>query len=412
MMIDFQLLATMSNRDTYNKYKRYVKEFILLTESAEMLTDMGKWFTMNAEAEDIDWPSFMALSRMTLHPLDDKVDHEIRESLVKKIESVKVDDNVLERYLLLDTIDKVISQSKEIRDGKSKTTLSDVEDTLIEYHTQIDSVHTNPEDYTIDVDLINKNLLFSDAVEWRIEDLNLSVGPLHKSDFVLITKCPETGGTSFLVSEFTHMLAQLPPGKNAIIFHNEEGEDKVAARIIQSALDITTAEMMSDPIKTKKDWETYLDGRRIQLYPSTDMRTTDVERVLKNGDYWLVGLNVLDKVQGFAKSDEVERLSKLGVWCRGLANKYGSVFAIVQAPASAYGQKWLVQTDIFGNRVKLAGDSDIMLGIGRSFETGDEDLRFINVIRNKKPQTGRMEAARKYQKITAKFDHKTGLYTQ
>ena len=410
--VDLELFKLLLTRQNYTNYIARITGHILNEETYSLIKDLKVYYKDNPSVDNVDILAFKLWLRTCKHASDKPVAHEIRETMLDMVaEQPEPDVGVVLRYAELDMLDKIVSVVDEIKDGKGKT-VDDLVSALGEYDTFKQGETESPLDYEIDADLINTSLLLGDGVSWRIPDLNRAVGQVHKSDFVLITKCPETGGTSFVVSEFTHMLHQLPEGKSAILFHNEEGAHKVAGRILQCALNIRTKDIIADPAGIQKKWEKWKGDRTIKLYAHTNISMSDVERVLRDEEYWLIGINVLDKIEGFYKVEEVERLSKLGAWCRGIANKFGAVFAVVQAPASADRQKWLKQTDVYGNRTKLASESDIMLGIGRTDEEGEEKLRFINVIRNKKPLTGVMEADTKYMKIIADFDHETGRFTQ
>jgi len=46
------------------------------------------------------------------------------------------------------------------------------------------------------------------GLEWRLEELNLSLGPVNKGDLVLVAARPEVGKTTFLTSEISYMLSQ------------------------------------------------------------------------------------------------------------------------------------------------------------------------------------------------------------
>jgi len=408
--IDIGLLAFLGVPANYLKYRKKVTEHILDSTTYDIIKDMDVWYKDHPN-ETFTFSGFMTWLRLVRHAADKPVKHGIREAVLNNAATTIIDPQIMDRFVTLDMLDNIVSEVDKIKDGKGGS-VDDMRTAITKYDDFINGEAENPLDYQIDADVIYRSVLLGDGIEWRVPDLNKSVGQVHKSDFVLITKCPETGGTSFVISEFTHMLHQLPAGKKAILFHNEEGRDKVAGRILQCALNVTTADIAKDPVAIQKKWESWKGDRDIRLYGDTHISIHDIERVLQSEEYWLIGINVLDKISGYYKVEEVERLSKLGTWCRGIADKHGCVMAVVQAPMTAQGQKWLKQTDVYGNRTKLSGESDVMLGIGKTDDSSEANQRFINVIRNKKPLTGSMEGDKKYLKITAEFDHETGRYTQ
>ena len=167
-------------------------------------------------------------------------------------------------------------------------------------------------------------------------DLNKAAGPITKGDLVVVGKRPETGGTSFILSEVTHMITQLPKDARILVINNEEAAIKLLSRSICVALNIDVPTLNGDASKYINEYKKYLDGRRIDIHCDSGITTTKIEKMAKANNYSLICLNVLEKIQApFLPRglEDYQRLEKLGLWARSLALRYSPVIAIVQADA-------------------------------------------------------------------------------
>jgi hypothetical protein len=405
-MIDAQLLGTIADRDAYDKYASYVKGQAVLQETGQIVKDMGEWFKANPEAEEIDWPAFTAWSRVTLHPTWKREQAEVYERVCTTAQGAVRDEAVAQRFITLRYADDIVAKAGEVKAGLAP--FAELAALVEEYDNAVHK--TTKTSCFVDNDLtaLLATVLKDGGLEWRLEDLNRSVGPVHKGDLVIVGKRPEVGGTTFITSEFTYMVSQLPEGQHAIIFNNEETGSKIGLRLIQSALGLTVWDVAADPTKSEQNYHQFLGTRRIDVYHDTGFSTRDVERVLRSNEYGLVAFNILDKVRGFHKLEGVERLRALAVWARGIADKHGVVMAVAQADASAEGQKWLDQSQLYGSKTGMQGEADVLLMIGKDPVVDDE--RYISIAKNKTPGGSRTDRNLRHGRLTVGFDGEVGQF--
>lgn len=405
-MIDAQLIKTLEDRDAYDKYAPYVKGQSVLHETVQIIKDMGEWFEEHEDEDAIKWGPFTAWARVTLHPTWKREQVEVYERICSTAESMTADESVAQRFVTMRYADEVASKCEEVKVGTA--TFEDVE-AIIESHN-VTVAKTSKQDAFVsaDVSSLLDTVLKSGGLEWRCEDLNRSVGPVHKGDLVIVGKRPEVGGTTFVTSEFTYMVSQLPEGKHAIIFNNEETGSKIGLRLIQSALGMSVWDLAADPAKAEADYAQFLGTRRIDVYHDTGLAVKDVERVLRSGEYGLIAFNVLDKIRGFYKLEGVERLRALSQWARSVADKHGVVMAVAQADASAEGHKWLDQSQLYGSKTGMQGEADVLLMIGRDPMVDDE--RYISVAKNKTPGGPRSIKSLRHGRLTVGFDGDIGRF--
>lgn len=405
-MIDSQLIKTLQARDMYDKYAPYVKGQAVLAETTQIVKDMGEWFDAHPEEEEIKWGPFSAWARITLHPTWKREQVEVYERIVMQADLCTPDEAIAHRFISMRYADEVQSKAEEVKQGTA--TMADLQAIIEAYDTVASKTGATNPFVSSDLGTLLATVLKSGGLEWRLEDLNRSVGPVHHGDLIIVGKRPEVGGTTFVTSEFTYMVHQIPDGKHAIIFNNEETGSKIGLRLVQSALGETVWNIASNPNHYEAEYRKFLGTRRIDVYHDTGLTTKDVERVLRSGDYGLIAFNVLDKVRGFYKLEGVERLRALSQWARSIADKHGVVMAVAQADASAEGQKWLDQSQLYGSKTGMQGEADVLLMVGKDPLLDDE--RYISVAKNKTPGGARTIPALRHGRLSVGFDGDVGRF--
>jgi replicative DNA helicase len=225
------------------------------------------------------------------------------------------------------------------------------------------------------------------GLDWRLEELNSSLGPLRGGDFLIVTSRPDSGKTTFLCSESTFMAKQLPIEKDVFWANNEEVPLKVKQRIFQAALGMSKGDMEDDPMLTSKLLEDAL-GRtdRFKMYHDSAMTVRGVNNALTKCNPGLIIFDQLWKVDGFPGShSEVDKMTKLFGWARSLAEKYDCpVVNVHQADGSASGEAYIQMHQMYNSKTGIQGEADAILGIGKSFDPSlSDNTRFLHISKNK-----------------------------
>lgn len=403
------LLRLLVNRTMYSKYRSLIKEYVLDSESNGLLLDFGAYYDAYPGHAEIDWPTFYAWTRTTRRATLGPADRVLYEEQVRKVENATVpDEKLAARFVELDYAGQIGGIVDNVLEGKAGATLDKVGTLLTEYATV-----SNPHKVEVISDSLSDlvaGLSKAGGVEWRLEDLNRAVGPLNQGDFVLIGKRPEVGGTSFICSEITHMASQLPAGKNVVFFNNEEQGRKIKLRLYEAALGDNIMNLAVDVPKAEAEYQKILGGAKIDVIHRVGMDIGFVESILRRGNYGIIVFNMLSKIGGFNKLEGTERLAALGGWARAVADKYGVVFAVHQADASAEGLEFLDQSQLYGSKTQLQSESDVQLMIGKSHNPSKADSRYISVVRNKLPQGPRTDPKLKYARFECGFSWETGRF--
>lgn len=394
----------------YSKYGHLVKEYVLESESSNIFQDFKAYYEEFPEAGRIEGPAYSVWTRTKRHATSPPSAQQSYEESIKHILGLGTpDEAIINRFIDLDFASRIGGIVDGILEGKGRHSLTDIGPLLTEYT----SAHpTSASDLvTSDLDELLADTVKAGGVEWRLEDLNRAVGPLRKGDFVLIGKRPEVGGTSFVCNELTHMVPQLPAGASGIFFNNEEVGKKIGLRLYQTALGATSHDLSANPGTHKASYEKLLDGRRIDVVHKPGMTTGFVEGKLRSGKYNIIVFNTLAKIQGFDKLEGVAKMEALGQWARKMADQYGVVFAVHQADNTAEGVEYMDQSQLYGSKTGLQGETDVQIMIGRSHNPAKSGSRYLSVVRNKIPGGPRTDPTMKYMRAEVGFDWQTGRFT-
>ncbi len=400
--IDLDILKYMSHRDRYYELRDQITRGLCVKESYQLLGDFGAYFEEHPNTDEIT-SDFILWQRVKRHPNWKPEEARINGTIVQNVLDLADPD----RQSFLDSIYHIQATNlykniaNELEQGAMTT--GDAETKIRGF------INKAPE-----VDTLT-NLTLQDLQDhsrtggyyWRLEDLNKSMGPVRKGDFIVVGKRPEVGGTSFLVSELSYMLEQTEG--NAVIFNNEEAPDKVFSRMVSAALGIDYRRLLTDPVKYDALYKKWLGNSKFDLVHDTSMTISSIHRVLEEKEYDLIGINVLLKVGGTGKQEDHDKFQELGEECRRISQQYGPVISIVQADPSAEGVKYIPQDRIYKSKTALQGEADALIMIGTDEEIED-DVRYIHVAKNKIPPAACADLRCKHIKSEVAFSMDSGRF--
>lgn len=247
------------------------------------------------------------------------------------------------------------------------------------------------DDVENDCDFVSDDLeaLVNEAVKtpglrWRLQTLNRMLGSLRQGDFGFVFARPETGKTTFLASEVTHMAEQLGETDGPVLWlNNEEQGSKVKLRAAQASLGVTMAELFRDVKRANVAYQTRVRGKLLMV-DDAGLSKRKVEALCKKYKPRLIVIDQIDKIKGFDNDREDLRLGSIYQWARELAKIYGcSVIAVCQADGTAENQKWLTMAHVANAKTAKQAEADFILGIGKINEPGYDTIRYLHASKNK-----------------------------
>lgn len=225
------------------------------------------------------------------------------------------------------------------------------------------------------------------GLRWRLNSLNKALGSLRKGDFGFVFARPETGKTTFLASEMSHMADQLTEDQGPIVwFNNEEQGSKVMIRCVQAVFGMDRDEVLAwdkaDREGLEKEFQDKTHGKLI-IFDKKPLTKNLVEEVCRKLKPSVIIFDQIDKIQGFKADRNDLELKELYSWGRELASEYGPVIAVCQAGGTGEDKEWLTMNDVDSSKTSKQGEADWILGIGFVHSMGKEYVRYMHLSKNK-----------------------------
>ena len=308
-----------------------------------------------------------------------------RKELIALLEDVYNQDvsnpeviiGLLEEHRRRSLAGQVALMALDVESGK-KTTAELLELFNNFEHQEVEADEITPVD--MDLDALYTSQVATPGLRWRNRWLNKALGSLRKGDFGFIFARPETGKTTFLASEITHMVSQTDG--DVLWFNNEEQGNKVGIRVYQASLGLTTQELFRNKTKNKQDYSE-LTGNRIKILDFEDSSSKNrIESVLKQYNPALIIFDQIDKIRGFKGDRNDLELKQIYQWAREISKTYAPVIAVSQASGEAEGKLFLTMDMVDGSKTAKQGEADWILGIGKE-QDNTSRTRYFNICKNK-----------------------------
>lgn len=388
-MNDLDLLWAFGKRTTWEKYAAVVKEHNLTKEALQIFKDISAWYDEDSTRIIIDWDAFSTWFKHVKHPTFKPEVSELYEKIfsnLTKIVTSPIEEDLIKSFITRDYLTRIADISLRGAEGTKVVTIEDIS-TIIEEHNTTVGIATE-ESYIVEEDIhgLLSHVVSGGGYDWRLNELNLGLGPLRKGDFIVITARPDAGKTTLLASESTYMAVQLPKEKHVLWFNNEEEGMKVKFRIIQAAIGWTTTQIESNPNKAYELYEAKVGAlNKILVYDRSSFTVRDVKKTLDKYDAGLIIFDQLRKVHGYEKEggNEVGRLQLVFQQAREWAKEYAPVITVHQADGTAEGQRYIELNQLHMSKTDIVGEADAVVSLGRTHEPGFEHSRFLYIPKNK-----------------------------
>jgi hypothetical protein len=231
-----------------------------------------------------------------------------------------------------------------------------------------------------DLDQLLAQTYSKPGLQWRLPSLNRYLGSLRQGDLGFVFARPETGKTTFIASECSHMAEQ---GDRPILhLNNEEVHEKVKLRYYQATLSATLQQLLGNRERADRAFKDRIQGR-ILIPKLGQFSAKEVERLCHLHNPKLIIFDQLDKVTGFDDDRDDLKLGKIYQWARELSKEYCPTIGVSQAGATAEGTKWLTMSDVANARTSKQAEADWILGIGKSHGEGLDNIRYLHLCKNK-----------------------------
>jgi hypothetical protein len=374
-MIELQILKSFLTKNTWVEYRKYINKKDL-TKELTTLFDILDSHHANFD-NDLTESEFEVICEMS-HKCD-KTHKEVLTTMTACHVRPELVGDLLTAYKQKNVLSRLALAAYDASEGRKSL---DTVNTLINELNDPNAVVKVEENNfaTENLEELYITTYAKPGLRWRLDTLNKSLGSLRMGDFGFIFARPETGKTTFLASELTHMATQAT--RPILWINNEEQSNKVMLRCYQALLGLTDIELFSDIPRAQAEYTKLIQGR-LRIFNGVTASASQIEKLCKDINPELIVFDQIDKIGGFNNDREDLRLGAIYQWARELAKLYGPVIGVTQADGSGDNQRWLNMNNIANAKTSKQAEADWILGIGKVHDIGLEYIRFLNLCKNK-----------------------------
>ena len=372
----------MKDKKDFTKYYKYVNinyiknNYVNIYKVFNVLSIYySKYSTKdNCSVEDLE---LCYLSNYLLQDSERKELRELLESIFSLEVNVEGVITLLEEHRRRSLAGDIAKMALDVEDGR--TPVGDLLNLFSEFELQ-EVEDNSPITVKMNLQELYTSQVATPGLRWRLKFLNESFGSLRKGDFGFIFARPETGKTTFLASEISHMVEQTDG--NILWFNNEEQGNKVGIRCFQAVLGMTTDSLWGDLERNQKVYDMKTKDQ-IKIYDFEDSSSISrIEQILKTANPALIIFDQIDKLKGFKAERKDLELKAIYQWAREISKNYAPVIAVSQASGEAEGKTWLTMDMVDGSKTAKQGEADWILGIGKESDNTSR-FRYFNICKNK-----------------------------
>lgn len=374
-MYELNILKEFHDKDTYVKYRNAITDKEFDKPLLPILKALDQWYISNEASPSVEDTSIV-LGKVCL---EDALKLKDTFSLLAKLPKVDGFEHILESYKRRYVLEQISVLSYDLSVGKGKyETLEKLFKDLAQPTLEVIEYVTD------DLDELLASTVEKVGLRWRLAFLNRSLGSLRPGDFGFTFARPETGKTTFLASEVTHMAQQAKEqGLGPVIWiNNEEQGAKVKLRLWQAALGTTQQWIRENREKAREGYLTNI-GSHLRLIDKTPVSAKYIEKVVVTEKPSLVIIDQIDKVQGFQADREDLQMGAIYIWAREVAKSGLPLIGVCQASTEAEGVKWLYMDHVAKAKTAKQAEADWVLGIGKTRDPGFDYIRYLNISKNK-----------------------------
>ena len=385
--MELALIKTLLDRDFYDQHKGIRcpdKIFTKDVRKIKQALDQGMHsYEGNLTVDDLQ-AVFTAMNQSmttaTRTAYDDLFNRITRAEPLKK----EIAEDTLSKLFQQHVGDRVANLGFDFVNG-SANSLEPLRRLLEEYQDDFTpNLRVDWDDIDIDTLLTANDL----ETQWKfnIPSLRRRVEGVSGGHLLLVGARPNTGKTSFHASLIAGPDGWASQGAKCIVMCNEESYERVGARYLSAATNMTMDEVRENVALARKRYEPIKQNLRIKDSTNKDMQW--VEAVVKNEKPDIVVLDMGDKFASKTSDKSDVYLKDAAIHARNIAKQYKCcVIWMSQLSAVAEGKVFVDQSMMEGSKTGKAAEADLMVLISKNpVVEGAEEAdtqRHLNIAKNK-----------------------------
>ena len=400
-MLEATVLKYLLHRTNFNKYYAHLEKITLEPELKRLYQLLPTFYTTS----DHDTCSLDELKALFTLEYPNIKGASVYASLFEQIEGADIGDAILgtmiEKMIYKDVNNQIIQACMPVlSDSDEGDTLDNVRSLLDTYDNLTAPDDTDSLFVTDDLETLLDSKVRGDGIKWRLEGLNKDIGDLRGGKLGHVFARPDTGKTTFLISEMSHWATQLEGDDIGIWVNNEEDGEVLKLRWYSAITGWPMAAIMSQPERAIAYYNK-LCGSKVKLRDKAGITNREIESLIKQYRPRFMIIDQGDKVKSRDTYDsQTARLGSLYAEYREWTKKYDmDILTAGQAHADAGGKQYLRKRWMNNSKTEKPGELDYAIGIGVAQGDNDNDMRrYISICKNKQGPHGKFIAMMNPQK--------------
>lgn len=206
--MDFDILIALAQREAYERYARFIKRSSLSKEAHTLFEAMGEWFKHNPSKPAIEWAGFAAWFTLVRHAKMSTDQQALYKGLLDMLSGRKLSgalDSLMEGLTRRDYFARIGEMALRGADGDYTVTIDSLRDLTEQYYKdvgQLDALERDLGSFALDA----LEGATAGGLQWRLNALKQSLGPIRQGDLGVFAARPDTGkclaiGTPVLLAD-------------------------------------------------------------------------------------------------------------------------------------------------------------------------------------------------------------------
>ena len=377
------MLRLMLGKAFYTKYKGTISPTIFTGDISSLFDTIQKAHAKYSD--DISVDELYSLHTAIFNPALTRAAKEKFSELVEDIKEIQEPSKEIAKDIMRilsdrDLAQRIAVEATEIFNGKDAN-FTEITG-MIENHKQGDEEKTPA--VTSDVKEVLGLLDVTTKWKFNIPVLKENVGGIGGGNLMIAFARPETGKTAFWVSLCAGPEGFAEQGAKVHAFINEEPAIRTQMRAISCYTGMTREEIIQEKNMAQRVWSEIKDN--ISMFDTVDWSMEDIDAHCEKHKPDIIVIDQLDKINvtgTFARTDE--KLREIYTKFREVC-KRRDVFGIgvSQASADAEARTNVTYAMMENSKTGKAAEADLIIGIGKSDVTDNNDSRrYLTISKNK-----------------------------
>jgi hypothetical protein len=378
------------NRDTHDNYYLYLKNISNLDINIKLVLNLvGKYYQQYntdsiKESELLGYFDLCYPKHRNQQVFLTLIKDVFKSTVQNKQVVIDLVEQLMETYHAASIVDKLLPVLEGQKFGILPSVAGDVE--------KFTKKLTNPPDELKELvpcttgvhDLLEADLV--QGYTWTLDSLNSAIGGLKGGSNGLVYAFVDSGKTSFGVSSCANFAYQIKDTDNCIVYGgNEESAARIRLRMIQAMLGLPKSELHKKGYKWIEKWISNYGFDKIKLFDGVS-HIDQVRRLLDKFGPVIMYVDQGTRVAypGFTIGDVSHGEQVFNAY-RDFGKEYGAdMISLAQAASIAENKQYLAMTDLYNNKVSIAGTLDWAIAIGRRVDDENlQNLRYFSTPKNK-----------------------------